>query len=469
MPVVALLHPSPALAELGDPLEVARSIGETLPWDRDAVRAEVRRRIALKLTTLPEGASDGPEDQRWYWAAPFLLDAAQDQVTHRQFLADMRTWGSADDEDGATAFARHVRELQELNASTLGRRPADLVEVVADLALAGPGVCALRALARVTGGRSVWSDSDLRWSAADVSWGLRSLFNRPEIMALVRQPEASVDTYWRAVLKHCLDGNLQSVLDEYSHVLVESEGLQEKSGVERARRLAEVMEDALTIRTSVAGVDELALGPGSVRLEGHRARTHFAMRFGRAVSEDNATQREATVRTAFNSPFWPFVLASTSVGQEGLDFHTYSHAVVHWNLPGNPVDLEQREGRVHRYKGHAVRRNVAQGFSHAAFHASVDDPWFAMFLAASETRPLHETEIFPYWVCTVDGGAKIERYVPATPLSRESARYARLKRTVGAYRSVIGQPRQEDLLRYVGGADASWMTVDLSPSPRQVI
>jgi len=58
--------------------------------------------------------------------------------------------------------------------------------------------------------------------------------------------------------------------------------------------------------------------------------------------------RADQVRTAFNSPFWPFVLASTSVGQ-GLDFHLYCHAVVHWNLPSNPVDLEQREGRVHRF------------------------------------------------------------------------------------------------------------------------
>ena len=54
----------------------------------------------------------------------------------------------------------------------------------------------------------------------------------------------------------------------------------------------------------------------------------------------------AHLRRAFNSPFWPFVLTSTSVGQEGLDFHLYCHAVVHWNLPSNPVDLEQREGRV---------------------------------------------------------------------------------------------------------------------------
>lgn len=48
-----------------------------------------------------------------------------------------------------------------------------------------------------------------------------------------------------------------------------------------------------------------------------------------------------------------------SRSEEGLDFHRYCHAVVHWNLPSNPIDLEQREGRVHRYKGHAVRKNVA--------------------------------------------------------------------------------------------------------------
>ena len=38
------------------------------------------------------------------------------------------------------------------------------------------------------------------------------------------------------------------------------------------------------------------------------------------------------MREAFNSPFWPFVLATTSVGQEGLDFHQYCHAVVHFGL-----------------------------------------------------------------------------------------------------------------------------------------
>ena len=31
------------------------------------------------------------------------------------------------------------------------------------------------------------------------------------------------------------------------------------------------------------------------------------------------------IRAAFNSPFWPFVLATTSIGQEGIDFHWWCH------------------------------------------------------------------------------------------------------------------------------------------------
>jgi len=47
-------------------------------------------------------------------------------------------------------------------------------------------------------------------------------------------------------------------------------------------------------------------------------------------------------------------------------------------------------------------------------------------------------------------------------LSREAQQYRRLLRTVGAYSLVIGQPRQDDLIRYVGG-DAAWLRIDLTP------
>src|SRR5687768_7390850 len=96
------------------------------------------------------------------------------------------------------------------------------------------------------------------------------------------------------------------------------------------------------------------------------------------LTEKSKSCVRASFREAFNSPFWPFVLATTSVGQEGLDFHLYCHAVAHWNLPSNPVDMEQREGRVHRFKGHAVRKNIAQQHRHSADPALGGDRWTAM-------------------------------------------------------------------------------------------
>ncbi len=180
-------------------------------------------------------------------------------------------------------------------------------------------------------------------------------------------------------------------------------------------------------------------------------RVRYAVRFGTNVSDDGKQLIHAgAVRSAFNSPFWPFVLATTSVGQEGLDFHQYCHAVVHWNLPANPVDLEQREGRVHRYKGHAIRKNIAERNRAAAFRSTTTDPWEEMFNKAAETTTSNEfRDMSPYWV--YEGSAQIERYVPHLPLSREVTQLERLKRSIAAYRMVIGQPRQEDLLRYLQG------------------
>ena len=38
---------------------------------------------------------------------------------------------------------------------------------------------------------------------------------------------------------------------------------------------------------------------------------------------------------------------------------------MHWNLPGNPIDLEQREGRINRFKCLAIRQNVADKYGKA--------------------------------------------------------------------------------------------------------
>jgi Helicase conserved C-terminal domain/SNF2-related domain len=65
---------------------------------------------------------------------------------------------------------------------------------------------------------------------------------------------------------------------------------------------------------------------------------------------DGATRTEERDRhlRGFNSPFAPFVLLASSVGQEGIDLQKFCRHVVHYDLEWNPAKLEQREGRVDR-------------------------------------------------------------------------------------------------------------------------
>ncbi|MDI3331911.1 MAG: DEAD/DEAH box helicase [Micrococcus sp.] len=465
LPNLTVLYPSVTLARLGDPLALAAEHGWELPIDRDQALAVVEERISQRLAELgihPQPGNEGAR-RRWYGVAPYLLDAeyaADGSVTGR-----LRQWLQGERGEGSR-IVDHMRWAMEPDFAELGDPPNDLARVLAQMAIGGPGVCALRALARAEDGVRSVTDPELRLAAVIASKGLRSLFNKPEIVSAVRAATGDaggdIDAYWNQVLRYCVDGNLQSVLDEFVHTLVESEGLSSSSRAERAETLADRIAATASIRSALNTVQDVRVAGGQISLAERHLNSHVAARFGRAQSNDAAVEREATVREGYTSPFWPFVMASTSVGQEGLDFHTYSHAVVHWNLPSNPVDLEQREGRVHRYKGHAVRKNVASAYRGSAVTPEATDPWEAMFCAAERARPEDDSLINPYWVFPLPDGATIERYVPAMPLSREAKQYAQLRTTLGAYRFVMGQPRQEDLIRYLG-PEAEKLRIDLSP------
>lgn len=324
--------------------------------------------------------------------------------------------------------------------------------MLARIAIAAPGVTMLRSMLRVVGMRTDALGGNagvrVRNGAAQAAWSFRGLFNQAEVMSMLEGDAP----YWRQVLDYCVDGCLQAVLDEYAHVLRDHLGLADGGASDRVHQIAEQICEAMSLRTANLGVTDLGLSEAGRTLapKTQRMRCHFALRFGDERTEDGEIATRAdSVRKAFNSPFWPFVVATTSVGQEGLDFHTYCHAVVHWNLPTNPVDLEQREGRVHRFKGHAVRKNVAFRHGAASLEDDAVDPWESMFEEARRIRPEGATDIVPYWVYAIDGGARIERHVPAFPLSREQGQMRALSKLLAVYRMVFGQPRQDDLLKYL--------------------
>jgi hypothetical protein len=285
------------------------------------------------------------------------------------------------------------------------------------------------------------------------------------------------ERYWQQVLQYCATNHLQAVLDEHMHTLRDwlgfSSYIDDAKREEAVGQFAEKIEDALSVRSANFGVDIPHVEGRRNKLNRKTMRANFAAAYGQRSDDEKSVNRNESLSAAFNSPFWPFVLVSTSIGQEGLDFHLWSHAVVHWNLPSNPVDLEQREGRVHRYKGHVVRKNIAETLTQYLPSDIRGDIWEALFNLAAEKRLSTESEMVPYWVYP-QGSAKIERHVPLLPFSRDASELPRLKNSLAAYRLAFGQPRQEDLVEFLrrnhSEEDISELVknfkIDLTPPPR---
>ena len=459
---LGLLYPSPTLASLIDPLRIALDCRPTGMISPEEMIKEAERILEPHVQRIVAAALDtGPKDLRWYWAALALLDRSRSPVLRDWVINKQNGWLSIvqdREQDGEDhRFKEHLDLFSQALAgrldSPLGRPPEDLLKVLGQMAVASPGVCALRMLLRLC--PSLQKDSpDILNCAARISEGFRTLFNLPETIALLRgnDPETS---YWKLVLNYCLKGNIQSMLDEHGHCLVESLGVADETHARRAREIADSIASSLSIHTPPLWIDEITPQPAKRKISLHKfnIRCRFALRFAEIRSEEGSTLARADrVRDAFNSPFRPFVLATTSIGQEGLDFHTWCHRVVHWNLPSNPVDLEQREGRINRYKGHAIRKNIALAYGLETLKKhwpGQGDPWNFLFELARENRPDNANDLVPYWLFEVKGGTNIERRIPILPYSKEVPHLQRLKNMLALYRLVFGQPRQEDLLNYL--------------------
>lgn len=456
---LALLLPCVALAEIGDPIAVARATGATLPLALDKARERVKKLIASRLEPLlAQAPVTGTPRNIWYAAAQLWLDRG---------LTSLRVedWVGGSHQGMAEHWSRLVQSLDD--PATWGAPPKDLIAKLTEIAIAGPAVCALRSLTRLRGRFTDGiSDDALRRGAASVSWAFASFFHNPEALQIVRKSGQTPQDDWERLLVHCAEGGLGSVLDEWFHLVPD----QCRLGFESREPLDKIVETIRAVLHLEAGrvtsdcFDDL----GATGEPNHiRFRTHFAMRFGQARGEAAEGENPLEVRSAFNSPFRPFVLISTSVGQEGLDFHHYAHAIVHWNLPNNPVDLEQREGRVHRYKNHAVRKNIGAALGCDRRLIESDDPWGKLFDLAGNG----EGGMRPEWI--FDGDAKIQRLVPLLPMSRDVGKLRKLVEATSLYRMTIGQPRQAELLAVLGELPAEEqeamrqaISIDLSPQGR---
>ena len=362
----------------------------------------------------------------------------------------------------AEALLTLIRKLDGEDVELHGI-PLRAAQTLAYMSIASPAVCILRILKNALKPKDASSDYDII-NAKDVADGIVNLFNRRENSAAVELSTPKGLKYYEQVLFYCMMGNLQAVLDEYCHMI--DEGHHADLIVEKLNATF-ISATPYRIHTT----DSYCKESGTPM----PMRRSFAFDYAKVVQDKNL-KHNGTLQQAFNSPFRPFVLATTSVGQEGLDFHWYTRKIVHWNLPSNPVDMEQREGRINRYKCLAIRRNIAKFFGNEIFS------WDGMFEEADKKWRIESStyysEMVPYWCLPREiireQGEKleyIERLVPLYPMSIDELRYKRLIDVLSLYRLTMGQPRQEELLQLLEGKvtkeQMQQLLFDLSPYNRQ--
>ena len=329
--------------------------------------------------------------------------------------------------------------------------PEDAEEVLAEMAIGAPAMCLYRIFKRI-------GDPDAKLHAEEIAKELIGIFNNRQGIAAVRNNCRAHSNYFQNVIDYCIQGNLQAVLDEFVHMIGENKQPEKIVARMKESFASSYPQPVNTIQTF--GTDEK-----------YTMRKHFAVDFGSGKQTEKDVNHATNVRSAFNSPFRPFVLASTSVGQEGLDFHWYCRKMIHWNLPSNPQNMEQREGRINRYKCLSVRRNVAKLYQ-GTFK------WNEIFDKASAELKGNNPEMVPFWYLPLNDEhfkgiktEKIERIVPMYPMSEDESRYSRLIKVLSLYRLTMGQPRQEELLQMLEGKisqdQIKQLLFDLSPFSRK--
>ncbi len=450
-----LSYPCLFLANFYDP---AINIEENKSFQQ--IKTEIKNQLiatfnSLNLNQYVSGKGDW---QKWYWLGPLLLDkASEDNEVLKEWLSkgippselaiDAESIGTDKDESigrkthfelAKSAFTSHT----PIAVGKLNNEQIELIcEHMAELTIGSPAICYLRSQRRYKD-----LSNDLFDAAFNVCSSFLTMFNKPESIAIVRLHTKEGD-YWKRALHYMIDGNIQSMLDEFMYLLINGENIQSTN------ELSDFVSDILSVRSSsheIEDLNELIKDPNKEKIKRRSIRSHYAVDFGtQKINTAKGAGRQINIRQAFNSPFRPFVLASTSIGQEGLDFHLYCKKIFHWNLPYNPIDFEQREGRIHRYQGLVIRLNLASKYRNKITYGEPkNNIWKDVFKYAEKEKAQAKfsCDLVPYWHTETLSDIKIERFVPLYPFSRDIEKFNNLIKILTFYRLTFGQPRQQELV-----------------------
>lgn len=443
--LLELFHPCRLLAKL-EPLCVPLG-------NQSAMRREIERQLkhllkemGVKVTPNFKGRRRKP------WELMVALEKKAGLWESSCFAWETMT-PMAEDGDSVGRLGVLIQRWDEFAAQS-----DDIMEISAEaefqalvsMALESPGVVLLRALSRH------WTEAlephSMRLVLPVVWRGLRSYLDKSWFVAALG--DRGGEKFPTAIRNAVIEGNLESVLDEHFWFL-STDG----SG-DWAVRLEEV-EKSLRLRdanvTFHEGDEVLADGTANSS-PSFTIRCHVAVPLAEGRKSGSSSQghpgeapsvfedsplRPDEIRKAFNSPFWPNVLVTTSIGQEGLDLHPWCNSLAHWDLANSPVALEQREGRITRFGSLSVRRAIAKKLRTQLNLSTGISPWHQLAVLA-DSQLSDESGMSPWWV--VEGG-DCNRYFLTVPGGEQQEKFEFLTRERALYRLVLGMPDQADLIR----------------------
>jgi hypothetical protein len=447
--VYSMFYPSPLLIDHINPQPY---LGQGF----DAVRLGAQRSMRALLSRLKVPVVDRTQKERRQrrniWTLLLSLEAQYDSKFGLDRRRRMQGAWSEITGDGLPRLI-HVDSISRRELRTL-----------AELAVEAPGVVCGRAFHRYQhlGDTTEQCVGVLREQAlVELTWkALRTYLDDP--VFLKKTAKRGAIEQMRDLVR---DGCLEAVLDE--HIWHSA-----KKPKATLNKIAEELRDALQLSPGASGFHiARRRGSGAKVKDGIRVVCRAAVAFGSTERfEDGKAVRPDEVLKAFNSPFRPFLLASTSVGQEGLDFHVWCDRIVHWDLCRTPLDLEQREGRIQRFLGLGVRRALARthGSKIAGLHTEL--PWNSLEEEAERTSEWTANGIVPWWVIPE---MKLQKHFFLIEQSRDIAKYRLLLKQRMLYRFALGQPNPHEFVKEltlkamqneVGDRELRELMLNLSPA-----
>jgi hypothetical protein len=401
-----LFHPSPLLIE-GDPIDGVFKVSNI-----EEARAKTKKTLRDYLEKNSIEITHGARSSVGAWKLIAGLEA-----TLGHWRATYEAWRAIGLHKNLPEEPTQIRSVNEAELEELAR-----------LAIGAPGAVLGRAVQRHW--NKALSDQNFGYLVR-ASWHLQSRFDQPWIARTLKGPK---ETFAEAIKRAVLDRNLESTLDEHFWFL--------KAASPSPQSFEDIIQDfekSVGLRTSSVG---LHYGYEKFHRPQLKIRCHVATIFSRAEPSDEENIRPDEVRRAFNSPFWPHVLVTTSIGQEGLDFHPWCRTLLHWDPPPGPVAMEQREGRVDRYASLAIRRTIAEHIRKSNIQMSRRSPW--EMLAGYAVKDVKDTSgLEPWWIYRSAQPTNLYFEIANSEISR---RWNEAHEERGHYRLVLGMPNQNDLL-----------------------